>query len=552
MAEVARPGARPDYRDRVTASMLWAAWADAVGFISELTDESGLRRRTDGRPLDTSMDWKRRVGGQYGVQASLPAGTYSDDTQLRLAVTRSISEHGFDVEAFARIELPVWPAYALGGGRASRAAAAGMAKATATWHTNFYDGWTKAGGNGAAMRIQPHVWAGGLDDTYIVPVLRDVVVTHGHPRAIVGAVLHAVALAFSLRQRHAPAVSDWASLVNATHRAVRFFSDDRDLANIWVPAWEREEQRSFEQAWGETVDEVAELLTAGDRFVTEIHRDGADSVEAYRRMVEKMGLTDKRTLGSGTASVTAAMAVAAAYPNRPAEATVLVANAVGTDTDTIATITAAMVAAGAPAALPGPVQDEQYLRQEAARLASIAEHEPTRSFAYPDTLKWRPPQSQLDAVGTAAGGLVLAGLAWLEPLDVPLTSKDAGWSWMRTSIGMTVLVKHRLEPRPLPAGNLPSLRTTPEGAVRRAPDGTYETLFDDDEPATPEPEAELEPAPQPPAPVSASLDTVFQRLIDDGADDARVGNALREVARHGTRDQFAVLTGQLWALLREQ
>src|SRR5262249_4453738 len=123
---------------RVVSSMLWAAWADAAGFISELTDESGLNRRLKGRPLVEPVEWVRRVGGKFGVEVTLPAGCYSDDTQLRLATARAISGHGFDVEAFARVELPVWPAYALGGGRASRAAAANLAKPSTPWFGNFF------------------------------------------------------------------------------------------------------------------------------------------------------------------------------------------------------------------------------------------------------------------------------------------------------------------------------------------------------------------------------------------------------------------------------
>lgn len=55
----------------------------------------------------------------------LPAGCYSDDTQLRLATSGSIlGDAHFDVETFAKVELTIWPSYALGGGRGTKAAAA--------------------------------------------------------------------------------------------------------------------------------------------------------------------------------------------------------------------------------------------------------------------------------------------------------------------------------------------------------------------------------------------------------------------------------------------
>ena len=167
--------------------MLWAAYGDALGFISELTDEKGLRRRTRGAPLDRLMAWTRRVGGRGGVSVELPAGCWSDDTQLRLAVSRSIGNHGFDVETFARIELPVWPSYALGGGRASKTAAKNLATHNTPWYANTFSDWHKAGGNGTAMRIQPHVWASSdLEEGYLLDVITDSICTHGHPRATSG------------------------------------------------------------------------------------------------------------------------------------------------------------------------------------------------------------------------------------------------------------------------------------------------------------------------------------------------------------------------------
>ena len=104
------------------------AYGDALGWISELTDEAGLMRRTRGEPLAEPVTWKRRIGGRTGVTTSLPKGCYSDDSQLRLATSRAIRADGFDVEAFAKVELPIWLSYALGGGRSTTAAAEHLAK----------------------------------------------------------------------------------------------------------------------------------------------------------------------------------------------------------------------------------------------------------------------------------------------------------------------------------------------------------------------------------------------------------------------------------------
>jgi ADP-ribosylglycohydrolase len=181
-----------DNSERVRLSALWAAYGDALGFMSELTDQSGLLHRTGQDSVRTTVSWKRKIGGRFGPFVDMPAGAYSDDTQLRLAVARSIRGDGkFDVETFANIELPVWLSYALGAGRGTRAAASSLIRDNVNWVTNFYEsdeqGYVSSGGNGAAMRIQPHVWSASnrrRPETYLQDVIRDTIVTHGHPRAI--------------------------------------------------------------------------------------------------------------------------------------------------------------------------------------------------------------------------------------------------------------------------------------------------------------------------------------------------------------------------------
>ncbi|MEZ0140262.1 ADP-ribosylglycohydrolase family protein [Microbacterium sp. NRRL B-14842] len=520
--------------------MLWAAWADAVGFISELTDESGLRHRTHGNELDGTLDWRRRIGGKYGVHADLPAGTYSDDTQLRLATARCISSSGFDVEAFARIELPVWPAYALGGGRASRAAATSMTKANATWYANFYDGWTTAGGNGAAMRIQPHVWADGFHDTYISAVIRDATVTHGHPRALLGAVLHAIALSYSLRESTTPTPRTWIDLLAAARRAVRFFRQDTDLWTIWVPAWEHHEQRSFDDAWNQAADECDALLDIAGRFVAHT----PPTSDTYQTLVDQMGLRDPKTLGSGTGTVIAALALAAAFPTDPRAATLLAAHTLGTDTDTIATMAAALIAAAHPQPLPSPVQDEVYLRATAARLAAVALGEHVRPFAHPDILRWKPPTSQLDTVGLADGTPAISGLGWIDHTRQVYPSRDSVWSWVHSSFGASFLIKHRNELRELPTGNWPIPQTELSDAASR-PVAAQPVPLDLFPVSTVIPDADSDEDVRHTG-VTDDLDEI-RSLRRDARDDDTLGRLVREAALRGNRDELALLIGAIWS-----
>ncbi len=101
-----------DHSTKLQRSALWAAYGDALRWISELTDERGLKGRTSGKLLERPLKWTRRIGGPMGVTASLPTGCYSDDSQLRLATSRATHSDGFNVDAFAKVELPTWLSYA--------------------------------------------------------------------------------------------------------------------------------------------------------------------------------------------------------------------------------------------------------------------------------------------------------------------------------------------------------------------------------------------------------------------------------------------------------
>ena len=153
-------------QDNIVNSMLWACYGDALGYITELCDDiNNLKYRTYGLDHVTELiKWRRKLGGQYGVYVELPMGCYSDDTQMRLAVCRSINKNGkFDFETFSKIEIPSVSCLWSWNRKRTRDAGTSLVKKTVQWNTNFYETevtkYIDGGGNGAAMRIQPHVWA---------------------------------------------------------------------------------------------------------------------------------------------------------------------------------------------------------------------------------------------------------------------------------------------------------------------------------------------------------------------------------------------------------
>lgn len=554
---------------RTTSSMIWSAWADALGFISEITDTRGLRARTRGRELTETMAWTRRVGGKFGVQIELPRGCYSDDTQLRLASSRAISNHGFDIEAFAKIELTVWPSYALGGGRASKAAAAGMVKSHATWFANFYPNWTQSGGNGAAMRIQPHVYAArDLEgQSYLGDVIRNAIVTHGHPRALVGAVIHALTLGFALSRGRVPQRGDWATLLHIAGTAVQIFEEDVELASYWRPRWESETGANFHDSWRDSVDECRLMLARTEELVDHIRQTAhpGSSVEnsEYRELTECLGLSEPSTRGSATATVIAATILAAALPEDPHTAAVIASLAVGTDTDTIATMAAALIGAATASPPPKGVQDLDYLKNEADRLTRIGMGHPAPKFCYPDILRWTPPSSQLEVVGYADGRPAIAGLGWLSFISEPNKAKDAAWTWARTSFGPTVLIKHRLTLLELPSGNLPRVRSKAEDRpvltqVRPAPRFEEEQprLFESEDSGTVRNESARKlsrsSSVKNQGKEALDLDNLLAVVQTHGFENEAIGEAIRRLVEEGTLEQMAVFIGALRAQIRKR
>src|SRR5262249_40408794 len=144
-------------------------------------------------PAMAFRSWTRRGGGRFNAyDEPIAAGEYSDDTQMICASARSLvngQDSWFDW--LTKIELPAFPMYQRGGGRALLGACKAWAAGATPWQkhrdskpTDYFN----AGGNGGAMRVLPHaiVPSHGQGLASRRNVVLDTVATHGHPRAIVG------------------------------------------------------------------------------------------------------------------------------------------------------------------------------------------------------------------------------------------------------------------------------------------------------------------------------------------------------------------------------
>lgn len=507
---------------RTINSALWAAYGDALGFMTEFATEDILRSKFGSPRVDTTIAWDRRVGGRFGTSIRLPAGCYSDDTQLRLATARAIRSSGeFDPEAFSKIELPVWLAYQLGGGKGTKAAATSLIRRHATWSNNFFgkgSEYSGGGGNGAAMRIQPHVWSArdlSLPEAYVSDVIRNAVITHGHPRGILGAVLHSILLAEVLRSGAVPGPSEWMLLISELRATEQGIRGDDHLRTFWLPAWERLFPRGLREEF--------------DAVIAECHADAAVLAEFAERpefdycaAAMQIGGLSAASRGSGTKTVLLSLVLAWKYHDNPERAVTIAANCLGSDTDTVATLVGALVGAANDQAPTAPILDREYILSEADRMNMLWEGRPASDFRYPNLAKWTPPMNQSDVVGEVNGRMAVAGLGYISDAGERFadpTKQEFAWQWLTLAHGQTILTRLKLPLRSLKAASLPAI--TPVRRERLTP--PQEELFSQPAPqrTVKSDSVELETETR-----GGDLDELTRGTIDSGFDPLQIGRTL--------------------------
>ena len=533
---------------RIRRSSLWAAYGDALGWISELTDSAGLSRRTGGRPLNEPMAWKRRIGGRSGVTASLPQGCYSDDTQLRLATSRAIRSDGFDVEAFAKVELPVWLSYGLGGGRSTSAAALHLARPRSTWWRNTFKGWTHSGGNGAAMRIQPHVWAARtpkLPDSYLLDIVRNTISTHSHPVGLMGAVLHAQCVAHSMVSGNVPSPDDLKEIVAVVRELPALMKRDHEL-DFWRVAFEQE-AGDFREAWLSVEKEAKYAIDFVSTCGARTHGE-----ERYGAIVDGLRLRDPARRGSGTLTAVAATALGWCEPEAGA-AMRIAANALGTDTDTIATMSGAILGATSETEPPVEVLDATLVRREADRLADIAAGNDPSNHQYPDLMHWLAPKTRSDALARDKGGaLMVRGLGRATQLhDQPeLASHGFRWRWVKLDFGQTLLIKGREDLQTIDDAK-PTISERRSETMRTPSERYGKPQRDHRQKAIDAIARGSQSHRSPPEPVAGDIQAVVDYASEHIHDDKTIGRVLRRVVRKGTTGEVAGFTAALVDLLRD-
>jgi ADP-ribosylglycohydrolase/catechol 2,3-dioxygenase-like lactoylglutathione lyase family enzyme len=371
--------------EKVIGSFLAAAVGDAIGWPFE--DRSGWigRQRAAGIPEDF-FPWTRRAGTRYlAYEEPINAGTYSDDTQLLLATARSLLTGVGWWDHFTQVELPIWPLYERGGGAATKRAVNCWLRGLPPWKvSDNVNSYYAAGGNGVCMRILPHAIAHGQTSDFkllATDIARNGIATHGHPRALIGALLHGFVLYTAFRQRE---TLDYGALISIALDKVGDWANMPEFPDIWKASegarWDR-----YPEIWREIVWEVTDLLEIAKRDI------GRGPLTTGGETLEKLGAFDRRISGAGTVTAVASTFVASRFAASPLQGLLAAATAHGADTDTISSMVGSILGAVSGEEwlthFSSRVQDATYITKLASRLNSSI---PASDGAGSAAQKYRP------------------------------------------------------------------------------------------------------------------------------------------------------------------
>lgn len=324
----------PTQREKCIGAMLTTAIGDALGWPNEPRSKN---RTKNPKVVDHFVDWTRSSNNPRWHDEKILSGEYSDDTQLTLSVARSIIAGDWE-KFFAEKELPFWLNYERGGGGALLKAAKSCKEGGLLWQSNYTRDYFNAGGNGATMRILPHIIAAADKPNtanLMMNVIRDTLITHGHPRAFLGATCYAYALDYLLRKE---TVLEYGELVTAVINGQNDWgaSLNPDIFGEWISRAQQHREYDFFMEWENTRAHMIKQL----EFIRISLKKGLilDDISVLTDL-ECFGKAN----GAGDVAALAAIYLASKYANNPSLGVKVPAFLFGADTDTIASITGGLL-----------------------------------------------------------------------------------------------------------------------------------------------------------------------------------------------------------------
>jgi ADP-ribosylglycohydrolase len=335
-------------KDNIKGSLVFSAVGDSLGWITEfLNNPEELQKRHNINKITSFTGWSKKVGGPYyGFLDNIKEGSYSDDTQLMLCMLRSIRGDGLDMEYFAKSELANWITYSRGAGATIKNAARKVKRKKIRWNNNFFNfkagkntiDSRASGANGAAMRILPIALFYKDEDTMLKDIFLNSIITHGHPTAIIGALLYALAVVeikeYKLSEFNPEKFLEKIGLKFKSK--VEFLLDDDTFNDLdiksWIEEWDNKltipTLKNFNEEYHKSYILCLEQLRLLYKSLT--------VNESPSVVLDNIGCFDKDTKGSGIGTVLAGIYLFLLNYKSPDSGIIECSNMFGSDTDSIA------------------------------------------------------------------------------------------------------------------------------------------------------------------------------------------------------------------------
>jgi len=374
MTEYSKDNSSSYLLEKARGAILGAAVGDALGWPYELRSGRVAPDKISAFKNGSLhfQDWERRTGGRFYPHAvNIRSGEYSDDTQLILSTARSLllGKENWQ-KYFSERELPLWLIYERGGGGATKRAAKSWLSGKKPWSKYLKKKDTiryfKAGGNGVAMRILPHLISkSDIQDFKIIgeEIFRNGICTHGHPRALLGAIAYSYALWVAMRESK---ILRYGELIEELLSSINVWGEIKELSekfSKWFNVANKCLNNEYFSIWKRTITEMKELLEIGRKSLRK--EALADDIET----LDEMGCFNKKIGGAGTVTAASSIFLASRHAVAPIHALSASVLAKGADTDTIASMTGALLGAinGVEWLQPlcNEIQDTDYLNKVA-------------------------------------------------------------------------------------------------------------------------------------------------------------------------------------------
>lgn len=225
------------------------------------------------------------------------------------------------------------------------------------------------------MRIAPIALANFKDTRLMMTnIWKNSIVTHGHPRAIIGSLIFARSIQFVLQNKTKFDPIEFIIFLGKS--AVDELNSDFEdtYLKAWLDQWDKHSDKNFKEEFEHTKEEVRSYLRLVYKAINDKQSDD-------QTVLNKFGCFEKETKGSGTGTVCAGIYLFTKYYQNFNDCILKPVNFIGTDTDSIANFsgTLAGILHGIDA-IPQKwqsVQDYEYLKKIGMSLYLIAHAEAT-------------------------------------------------------------------------------------------------------------------------------------------------------------------------------